>query len=119
MAAKQRSKKQKDAATADAAAEERKEKSLEYQLDRADVAVQKARDTTQYLQDQWRSHLYRISFLVLLVSFHQCRLPMNECMQNIKVRESTVSSVCICGQAMNKMVFKHLVHSFGFSAACQ
>jgi hypothetical protein len=62
------------------------DKTLEEQLDRAEVAVRKARDTTAYLQDQWRSHLFRISFLVLLVSFHQCSTPMQACIHNIKVR---------------------------------
>ena len=75
----------KDKTTA-APAEEEKERSLEEQLDRAEVVVCKARDATAFLHEQWRTHLFRISFLVLLVSFHQCRLPMNECMTNIKVR---------------------------------
>jgi hypothetical protein len=29
--------------------------------------------------------MFRLSFLVLLISFHMCRLPMSECMKNIKV----------------------------------
>jgi hypothetical protein len=58
---------------------------LEEQLDRAEVAVQKARDATAYLHQQWRDHMFRLSFLVLLISFHMCRLPMSECMKNIKV----------------------------------
>jgi len=85
MAAKQRSKKDKAAPAPDAAAPEVSDESLDQHLDRAEVAVGKAKDATLYLQDQWRTHLFRISFLVLLVAFHQCRQPMNECMANIKV----------------------------------
>ena len=70
------------------------DETLEEQLDRAEVAVRKAKDTTAYLQDQWRSHLFRISFLVLLVSFHQCSAPMQECIQNVKVRRA-ITTACI------------------------
>lgn len=82
MAVKQRSKKEKPAA---APSEAVSDETLEQQLDRAEVAVRKSKDTTAYLQEQWRSHLFRLSFLVLLVSFNQCRTPMGECMNNIKV----------------------------------
>jgi hypothetical protein len=58
---------------------------LEEQLDRAEVATQRARDATAYLHRKWRDHMFRLSFLVLLISFHMCRLPMSECMKNIKV----------------------------------
>ena len=81
MATKQRGKKDKS----DADAPDVSDHDLEVQLDRAEVAVRKARDATAYLQDQWRTHLFRISFLVLFVAFHQCRQPMMECMTNIKV----------------------------------
>lgn len=84
MAAKQRSKKDK-ADEVPASETSVSDETLEQQLDRAEIAVRKAKDATAYLQDQWRNHLFRLSFLVLLVSFNQSRTPMQECMNNIKV----------------------------------
>lgn len=111
--AKQRSKKDK---AAEAAAKERKEESLEEQLDRAEVAVRKARDATAYLHDQWRTHLYRISFLVLLVSFHQCRLPMNECMTNIKVCNV---ELLYARTSLSSIMNRFIPSLFLLSTACQ
>lgn len=85
-------------------------------MDRAEVAVRKARDTTAYLQDQWRSHLFRISFLVLLVSFHQCSTPMQACIHNIKVRMEILWILHTCIWSLGCQAFIHFHHMF---LACQ
>lgn len=61
--------------------------SLQDQLDRAEEAVLKSRDTTAQLHVWWRQHLFRLSMLVLLLSLHQTQVPSTECIKNIKVRE--------------------------------
>lgn len=66
---------------------ERGDSTLDEQLDRAEVAVKRAKDATAYLHQQWREHMFRLSLLVLIISFYMCRLPMSECMTNIKVRK--------------------------------
>lgn len=66
--------------------------SLEEQLDKAESAVTRARDATAQLHKQWRDHMLRISLLVIVLAFSQCRQPMRECMNNIKARTCTVSN---------------------------
>ena len=59
---------------------------LNNQLDRAYAAVVKNQFTVQELHKQWRLHLCRLSYLVIVLTFHQCQLPITNCIKQIKVR---------------------------------
>lgn len=59
--------------------------SLNEQLDRAEAAVQKNRQTSLQLHQQWRTHLLRMSYLVIIVKLHQAQAPTEACIKEIKV----------------------------------
>ena len=60
-------------------------KILNGQLDRAYAAVVKNQYTVQELHKQWRLHLLRLSYLVIVLTFHQCQLPITNCIKQVKV----------------------------------
>ena len=60
-------------------------KILEEEINKAVQTVQIAKHRTQELQNQWRDHLQRMSYLVVLLAMHQCSKPVSECIQELKV----------------------------------
>jgi hypothetical protein len=65
-------------------------------LETLSVAEDKARNAlrgTLQLHHWWRQHLYRLSWLVILLCFFQLRKPSEECIRNIKVRSFVRSFV--------------------------
>jgi hypothetical protein len=65
--------------------EESKENPLVDHLERGHAAVLKNEATALELHSQWRTHLLRMSFIVIVVTFHQSQAPMTACMTDIKV----------------------------------
>ena len=63
------------------------EMELNTQLDRALTAVVKNQYTVIELHKQWKLHLLRLSYLVIILTFHQCQLPITNCIKQIKVNE--------------------------------
>ena len=63
------------------------EMELNTQLDRALAAVVKNQYTVIELHKQWKLHLLRLSYLVIILTFHQCQLPITNCIKQIKVRQ--------------------------------
>jgi hypothetical protein len=118
----QRATKDAPATTADAPTTATSTKpSLADQLDRAEVAVLKARDATAQLHVWWRQHLFRLSLLVLLLCLHQTQKPSAECIKNIKVcmeyssqkllhkftLSQCVTVLILCLQAANKDISQY------------
>ena len=60
--------------------------SLTDQLNRAHAAVECSQQAALQLHHQWRNHLLRLSYLVIIVTFHQCQAPTITCIKEIKVR---------------------------------
>jgi hypothetical protein len=58
--------------------------SLEDQLDRAQEAVRQNKISTQVLHGQWRTSLLRLSYLLVILSFHQTMSPTTSCLRDIK-----------------------------------
>jgi hypothetical protein len=71
--------------------DESKENPLVDHLERGRLAVLKNEATALELHSQWRTHLLRMSFIVIAVTFHQSQAPMAACMQDIKVFPSAES----------------------------
>jgi hypothetical protein len=60
--------------------------SLTEQLDRAQAAVDSSHMHALTLHSQWRSHLLRLSYIVIIATFHQMQTPSSACIKEIKVR---------------------------------
>jgi hypothetical protein len=69
----------------------KKEESVVDHLERGHVAVLKNEATALALHSQWRTHLLRMSYIVIVVTFHQSQAPMAACMKDIKVFPSAKS----------------------------
>ena len=54
------------------------------QLDRAHAAVVRNQEAVSRLHSQWKVHLLRLSYLIIIVTFHQAQVPMTECIKEIK-----------------------------------
>lgn len=61
--------------------------SLEEQLDKAEAAVLRGRQSTNQLHIWWRKYLFFLSLLMLFFSFHQAKKPGEECMKAAQVRK--------------------------------
>jgi hypothetical protein len=59
---------------------------VEEQIRRAQESVQRGLEATAILHTQWRLHLLRLSYLVVLITVHQWQGPMTYCLYDIKVR---------------------------------
>jgi hypothetical protein len=57
---------------------------LDEQLDRALASVHRNQETALTLHYQWRTHLLRMTYIVMIVSFHQVQLPSSACLNEIK-----------------------------------
>lgn len=58
--------------------------SLTEQLDRAQSAVERSHQGTLKLHQQWRTQLFRLSFLVMVVTLHIAQAPSGACIKEIK-----------------------------------
>lgn len=67
--------------------QEETKNSLPEQLNRAEAAVVSNQQTALTLHRQWRTHLLRMSYMVILVTLHQAQSPTTACVQEIKVSE--------------------------------
>lgn len=57
---------------------------IEQGIARAQAAVEQARHSTCALHAQWRLHLVRLSYMLVLVSMHQLQAPATYCLYDIK-----------------------------------
>lgn len=55
------------------------------EVDNAEAQLLQSRFATAQLHVLWRTHLFRMSLLVLAIAFNQCRTPTIECIKNLKV----------------------------------
>jgi hypothetical protein len=62
-----------------------KVKTLTDEVDKAEAQLTQSMYATAQLHVLWRSHLFRMSLLVLAIALSQCRTPTMECIKNIKV----------------------------------
>lgn len=66
------------------------EETVEAQISKAREAVQKARVQVATLHTQWRLHLLRLSYMVILITLHQLQAPMVNCLKDVKVRRKCI-----------------------------
>lgn len=73
--------------TATSATNDQKEEynSVDVQIQKAQVAVAKGRATAAELHSQWRQHLLRLSYMVVLICLHQWQAPITDCLYDVKV----------------------------------
>lgn len=57
----------------------------EEQIQRAQAAVEQSRVAAATLHSQWRLHLVRLSYMVVLITIHQLQAPATYCLYDIKV----------------------------------
>ena len=67
--------------------EENKLQILEEQINKAIQSVELTKYRTEELQAQWRDHLLRMSYLVVILAMHQCSKPVSECIQELKLAQ--------------------------------
>ena len=82
MAASQRKKTEKAEASQQ---QKKKNDGLSEQLERAERAVEQNRQTAMNLQMQWRTHLLRLCYIVMVVTLHQAQVPTTSCVKEVKV----------------------------------
>jgi hypothetical protein len=58
---------------------------LDEQLDRALTSIDQNQQTALTLHLQWRTHLLRMTYIVMIVSLHQVQMPSSACLNEIKV----------------------------------
>jgi hypothetical protein len=58
--------------------------SLTAQIDQAEATVMQNKLSTQVLHQQWRKYLLMLSYLLIVLTFHQSQSPMAACLQDIK-----------------------------------
>jgi hypothetical protein len=58
---------------------------LDEQLDRALASIDQNQQTALTLHLQWRTHLLRMTYIVMIVSLHQLQMPSSACLNEIKV----------------------------------
>ena len=61
---------------------------LAEQLDKAQASVEKSQMHALTLHLQWRTHLLRLSYVIIIVTMHQMQSPTSACMKEIKVSMS-------------------------------
>ena len=57
---------------------------LQNEINKALQAVTTTKHKTQILHSQWKNHLLRMSYLVLLLAMHQWSTPVQSCIQDLK-----------------------------------
>jgi hypothetical protein len=70
-------------------------KTLTDEVDKAEAQLTQSMYATAQLHILWRSHLFRMSLLVLAIAFSQCRTPTLECIKNIKVCSRFKAAYCL------------------------
>jgi hypothetical protein len=69
---------------------------LSDQLDRAIMAVERNQQTALTLHYQWRTHLLRMAYVVMIITIHQAQAPTTSCIKEIKVRQRSSSACSHC-----------------------
>jgi tRNA (Thr-GGU) A37 N-methylase len=59
---------------------------LSDQLERAMMSVERNQRAALTLHFQWRTHLLRMSYVIMIITFHQAQAPTTSCIKEIKVR---------------------------------
>jgi hypothetical protein len=80
----QRKKKDKQTSPDNSNSKKNTQEVLAQEISKAVQAVNLARYRTLDLQNQWRAHLVRMSYLVVLLAMHQCSTPITECIKELK-----------------------------------
>lgn len=95
--------------TATSATNDQKEEynSVDVQIQKAQVAVAKGRATAAELHSQWRQHLLRLSYMVVLICLHQWQAPITDCLYDVKVNTSLVFFFCVFGFVSFFNLFTH------------
>ncbi|KAL7572316.1 hypothetical protein ACA910_017913 [Epithemia clementina (nom. ined.)] len=94
---------------------------LEEQLTRAETAVRNNEFKVQTLHSQWITFLVRLSYMVLLLAFHQMQSPSTACIMDVKNfnDHATTTTAKISGYKVVGLVFTDsLVHILGITMAC-
>mmetsp|Transcript_49394 Transcript_49394/g.73641 ORF Transcript_49394/g.73641 Transcript_49394/m.73641 type:complete len:267 (-) Transcript_49394:16-816(-) len=81
---KQRRSARKKANTVTAGSNGTAESNLHTEIDKAEAAVVQARNATAQLHVWWKTHLFRMSLLVLALALNQSLRPTKLCISNIK-----------------------------------
>ena len=104
----------------------KKEKSvvetLEEQVSRAELAVRKNEFKVQTLHQQWITYLVRLSYMVMLLAFHQMQNPSTACLQDVKQFNANAvqgDTKPISGwQAVGLVLTDSLVHILAIVMSC-
>lgn len=65
--------------------------SMDIQLQAAQQKVIHNQANTSALHSQWKSHLCRLSYLVILLSLHQWHKPMSKCLYDVKTYNKSIT----------------------------
>mmetsp|Transcript_21959 Transcript_21959/g.32888 ORF Transcript_21959/g.32888 Transcript_21959/m.32888 type:complete len:264 (+) Transcript_21959:29-820(+) len=87
----QRKKKERENSSS-SSADSKRVQALEEEINKALQTVQITKFRTQELQTQWRTHLLRMSYLVVLLAMHQCSTPVTECIKELKLIDNSAAS---------------------------
>ena len=98
----------KDKAATTIRDEKDKVMNLMKEVDNAEAQLLQSRFATAQLHVFWRTHLFRMSLLVLAIAFNQCRTPTIECMKNMKVGD-TISMKCLPQYTTMNILNIHIV----------
>jgi len=88
--------------------------SAEDHLDRAYTTVIRNKFEADKLHMEWRQHLQRISYLIVIVSFHQAQSPMTGCINDMKESNSDISG----SQALGMVVYESMCEIVGILLTC-
>ena len=91
--------------------------SAEEQIQRAEVAVEQSRASALALHSQWRLHLVRLSYMVVLITIHQLQAPATYCLYDVKVRNGNENETV--ERKMENTIFSHLLPLLPASHAMQ
>lgn len=57
---------------------------LESELERAETAIRNNQFQVNAIHKQWKTYLQRLSYMVLLIAFHQMQSPSTACLKDVK-----------------------------------
>jgi len=92
---------------------------LQSHLDRAQASVIENKASTEALHTQWRTHLVRMSYMLVIVSLHQSQQPTQACLKDIKaVNQALLPGDQISGlQAIGLVLHDGIVSIFSLVMA--
>jgi hypothetical protein len=82
---------------------------LTEQLDRATASVEGNQQAALKLHSQWRASLLRMSYVVMIVTFHQAQAPTTSCVKEIKVRYCLLFVVSIPTMVLTLFVILYYI----------